>query len=383
METIQITEGRAKLVVPKASFKDPFHLEVFYNPKMQFNRSISAVAFNASLPLLPENPSVVDGLCSLGARGIRYYLEAGGKSGPSSKKRFFFVDANNDAMKHLKKNIKLNKLRGTKVSNEDLNKFFLSSDEYFDFIEIDPFGSPVFFLESAIRRAKKTAVLSVTATDLANLAGARMGPCLRHYAARPLKCEYAHEIALRILLGKMAFDAAKFDYSIKPLFSFYQLHFVKAMVFLEKGADKADSCLKQIGFISRCQKCLHRETGKTPKEKCRECGSELDYAGPLWLGELCEGEFISRMQALNSKVRSANQEEISRVLALLLAECGMPPTFYDLHCLSRSGKSKIGKLADVVKKLEQKGFKASKTHFSTVSVRTNAPLMEVKKAAMK
>lgn len=102
MHLIKVTEGKAKLMVPKESFKDPFHLPVFYNPSMELSRSIGSLAFSA---IANKGTIALDGLSSIGARGIRYLVEN------SKIKKMYFVDANTASVKVLKRNLKLNKLK--------------------------------------------------------------------------------------------------------------------------------------------------------------------------------------------------------------------------------------------------------------------------------
>ncbi|MFH1443457.1 MAG: tRNA (guanine(10)-N(2))-dimethyltransferase [Candidatus Micrarchaeota archaeon] len=368
---IQIKEGNAKLLVPEGAYKDPFHLPVFYNPAMEFNRSVSSVALRCCLDFL-EDSVIVDGMCALGARGIRYAKE-------NRVKKVIFVDANPDAIKVLRKNVKLNKLKNSVIVGDDLNKFFVNSKDHFDFIEIDPFGTPVFYLQNAIRRLRKKAILSITGTDLANLAGGRNDPTLKHYAARPLRCEYSHEVALRILVGKIAADLVQQDFGATPIISFYKGHSIKAIVFCEKNAEKADSTLRNIGFISHCNKCLFRKTGKRPFEKCDNCGNQLDYAGPLWIGKLQEERVIKEMINANLEMALEDTAEVGKMLQLLLSENEIPVPFYDIHFLGKKTKTIAAKTEDVVSLLKRKGFAASKTHFCPTGFRTDAKMREIRK----
>ena len=52
----------------------------------------------------------------------------------------------------------------------------------FDYIEIDPFGSPTDFLESSIVRLSRRGILAVTATDTAPLCGTYPNTCKRKYS---------------------------------------------------------------------------------------------------------------------------------------------------------------------------------------------------------
>lgn len=373
LKLIETNEGTTKFFVPKESFRNPFAAAVFYNPAMEFSRTISAIAIGSALDVLGiEKACVVDGLCSLGARGIRYVCENKGIG------RIFFVDANPTAIKVLKRNIALNKLqRKSKVVQGDLNSFLASVKQEFEVIEIDPFGSPAPFLENAVRRLEKKAILSVTATDLAALCGVHSRPCLRHYAAKPLRCEYSHELALRILLGAVARSAARFERGVKPLISWYERHYVKVVVLVEDGAQKADDSIYKLGFVNHCFKCFHRAAGELPVIKCPKCGAAMDYAGPLWMHETCDSSFLDKMSAEAS--RKPNLEpQVLQLLTLLKEEQKLPQTFFDLHSIASKLKLKqIPPLSQVLDVLKGKGFSAAQTHFNPNAIKTNASVKEL------
>lgn len=368
-QLIEIREGKARLLVPRDAFKDPFHLPVFYNPAMKFNRSISSISLSCALELL-DGAILLDGLCALGPRGIRYACE-------NKIEGVYFVDANPDAIKVLRKNIKLNKLKAAHVADIDLNKFLLTTDAYFDFIEIDPFGSPVFFLQNAIRKLKKKSVLSITATDLANLAGANSRPCIKHYDARPLRCEYSHEVALRILLGRIARDLMMQDFGCAPLISFYRGHAIKCMVFAEKSAESADAIIPNLGYIMHCHKCLNRESGKRQLGKCPNCGEAYDFAGELWIGNLGDGDFLNSMQKENLRRGDEDAGEIKGLLEILKAENDFSPSFYDLHTLAKKHGLKVRKTQDVVEALKRKRRLATRTHYSPTGIKSDASAAEI------
>jgi len=348
--------------VPSESFKDAFHLPVFYNPRMSFNREVSSLALSCALLLL-EDSVVVDGLCSIGSRGIRYAVE-------NKLKKIIFVDANPEAIEVLKENLKLNGLKRAFVKGKDLNLFFLSSKERFDFVEIDPFGSPVPFLENAFRRLKKKSVLSVTATDLAKLYGASKTVCKRVYDAMPLATDYGHELALRILLGKMVRVGASQDYGVFPLLSFYKEHFVKCFAYCEKSALKADEALRLVGFWSHCFSCGSRSAGY--REKCA-CGKNYSIAGPLWLGPLCKDDFLACL-----KEKTLNSKPATKLIELLQEENNSPVSFFDLHQEYSLLKKEPLPNDEVLRRLKEKGFIASSTHFTGKGIKTNASPKELR-----
>jgi tRNA (guanine26-N2/guanine27-N2)-dimethyltransferase len=257
------------------------------------------------------------------------------------------ASANPEAVAVLKENIALNGLKRCVVREMDLNLFFLKSRERFDFVEIDPFGSPAPFLENAFRRLKKKAVLSVTSTDLAKLYGSSRNTCRRVYDAMPLKTFYGHELAARILLGRIARTAASLDFGVSPLFCFYRGHFVKAFVFCEKGAFKADESLRRVGFWSHCFNCGGRSAGA--RENC-SCGKAYAVGGPAWLGSLCEEKFLQSM------LEKAKSKQARKLLELLAAENSAPVGFFDLHEEYSILKKEPLPNREVIRRLREKGF---------------------------
>ena len=372
LKTIIITEGKARLRIPAQSVKNPFHQLAFFNPRMKFNRSLSTLALTASLHAgyRPENTVLCDGLCGVGARGVRYALESEGV------KKVFFVDANPAAVRLTKKNIALNKLqKKSEVAENDLNSFFLQHQNEFDFIEIDPFGTPTPFLENAFRALKHSALLSVTATDLATSGGSKPQPARRHYDAHPLRCEYSHEIAARILVGRVARTAASLDFGVKPLVTFYKEHFVKTLVFCEKSAEKANASLASLGFVNHCFSCLNRVTAKNAQEKCGECGALFQHAGPLWTSRISDGVILDSMLSLARKLDFSSEGErgeLVRFVELLVEENDSPPFFFDLHALSKKLRAKCPKKSEVVKALAARGFHVTETHYDGTAIKTNA-----------
>lgn len=362
-----ITEGRAKLAVPKASFKDPHHCMVFFNPRMRFSRSMGSLCVGALNP-----SSVLDGLCATGARGIRYAAE-----NPSAVKQLALVDANPLATPFCRKNIALNKLGGkARAECLDFNDYCESHVGEFDFVEIDPFGSPAPFVRSSLATLRKGGVLSFTSTDLANVVK-KNKPTLRDYGAKPLYNEFSHETALRILLGFVAREADATGLAVEPLSCYYEGHHVKITVRVLKGKDAR--LAKKIGFISYCDACHARYVGKNAK--CQACGVRLLHAGPLWLGDYCSASVLKKMSVLNEARGFEDKNKIASTLELLSREQGFQPWFYDVHATAdHFGLSVKKKMDYLVGALRKKGFKAVRTHFEPTAIKTNAGIDVVRKA---
>lgn len=348
---------------------------VFFNPEMEFCRDVSSLAVGA----IGEKIDVCDAFCASGVRGIRYEKENDNVSSVT------FVDLSQKAMKCARKNAKRNKMKKANFVRDDINRF-LYANPAFDFIELDPFGSPAPYIYDAVRcfsRLKKTGYLSLTATDMAVLCGAHPSACLKNYGAKPLDNEFCHENAMRILLGKLALVSAEFGYGISPLFCISRQHFLKLVVKLERSAEKAVQCVRTLGYASWCSKCCYREQGKFPKhEKC-ECGNAFENAGPMWLGEIGNAEFVDRMALLNSSRDYRNKHELLALLELLKSDILLPAFYYNLHGIAKRMKASAPRQLAVLAALRAKGFKAELTHFAFNSIKTDAPLIEIRSAITK
>ena len=70
----------------------------------------------------------------------------------------------------------------------------------YQWVDLDPFGSPVNFLDAAVQGLSRVAFLEVTATDTAALTGSSASSQQRSYGAKGIVDSYAHDDAVRVLL---------------------------------------------------------------------------------------------------------------------------------------------------------------------------------------
>jgi len=350
-----IVEGKAKIALAKG---------VFYNPQMELCRSLFSLAVGA----LGEKMDVADAMCASGARGLRYKLENGNVG------KLALVDANRAAIACARKNAARNKVKCS-LACADANEFM--RENAFDFVELDPFGSPQPFLHDAARclAANRGGHLSATATDVAVLCGAHHAACLKNYAATPLNNEFCHENACRILAASVARTFAPFNLAATPVFTLSHRHYVKVLFRVEEGAEKAVDTMKKLGYISYCPSCQWREGKRLPLLKeCPSCGAQLMHGGPMHLGALWDGALAERMLALNAERGGAKAKEIEKMLHTISAEAKIPSLgYYDLHVIAKKQGVKILPIDDAVETLGRAGFSASRTHFCPTAVRTDAP----------
>lgn len=73
-------------------------------------------------------------------------------------------------------------------------------NRYFDVIDLDPYGSCLPYLDSALALITNGGLLCLTFTDLKVLCGSEANICFYKYGTIPLGKSYCHEQALRMAL---------------------------------------------------------------------------------------------------------------------------------------------------------------------------------------
>jgi tRNA (guanine26-N2/guanine27-N2)-dimethyltransferase len=375
-----VREGKVQVLVPKLeaygvmpSDYAPSRAPVFYNPVMEFNRDLTVLAFQAFQRNVGREISVCDPFTSQGIRGVRFAAEINGV------KHVLISDINENAFKLAKHNVQLNGLEHiVDVENKDANYVLTcnaSPQKRFDIVDIDPFGTPAPYLDSAVQAIRNYGLLAATATDLAPLCGVHAKACIRKYGGRPMRTEYCHELAVRLLAGCTAAIAARHDISIHVVFSHSNEHYIRLYTQISYGAKKADESIKNLGYVLHCFNCLHREISHQPFSslQCPECGSKMDWAGPLWVGSLFDAVFIEAMIKENQLRAFKNSARITKLLNQTKEEATAPPTYYVVDKLS--GKLGLPSLSiqGFMNALQAGGFQAVQTHFSSRGVRTDAP----------
>ena len=381
-----VKEGKVQLLVPKLeaygvvpSDYAPSRAPVFYNPVMEFNRDLTVLAFQAYQRKTGKEITICDPLTSQGIRGIRFAAEIEGV------KKVLISDINEHAYKLAKYNVQLNGLAEiVRVKHKDANCILScnsSPPKRFDVIDVDPFGTPAPYLDSALRAIRNHGLIASTATDLAPLCGVHAKACIRKYGGKPLRTEYCHELAIRLLAGCTASLAAKHDIGIYILFSHSSEHYIRLYAQITYGAKRADESEKNLGYILHCFHCLHRETARHPfgSLQCPECGSKMDYAGPLWIGNILDAEFVRAMITENKKVAFKNSARITKLLKLAEEETQAPSTYYVVDKISQKIGLPSQPIPAFIEALRNNGYKAVQTHFNTRGIKTNASAQAIQK----
>jgi tRNA (guanine26-N2/guanine27-N2)-dimethyltransferase len=387
-----VTEGKVKVLVPKlaafvkqSSDYAPSKAPVFYNPVMELNRDLAVLALRAYQRIVNREISICEPLTGTGIRGVRFAAEI------QSVKKVLISDINERAANLAKHNVRLNGLQERVTVNDKDANCLLSCHgaprERFDAVDVDPFGSPVPYLDSAIRALRNSGLLAVTATDLASLCGVHLKACVRKYGGKPLRTEYCHELAVRLLAGCIAAVAAKHDIGIRVVFSHCAAHYIRVYAEIEYGAKKADASVKNLGYVLHCFSCLHRETAKAPftecLEQCPECGSRMDYSGPLWLERIFDKQFCELMAKENAGTAFRNSGKIAKLLSLAKGEAEAQATYYVVDKISNKLALPVPSVDTMLQILRKSGFQAVPTHFNSRGIRTDAPSLTVQNLLQK
>ncbi len=384
-----VIEGKARIAVPKAAGgKVSSAMPVFYNPVMKSNRDITLALMAAAAKVYGIRKfRIADPMAATGIRGIRMMLELGSSRIETLKMN----DYSAAAVALIKKNLKLNKIKlGKKVTVEknEANKFLLQNKQ-FSYVDIDPFGYPGNFLDVAVKRTMHNGILAVTATDTSALAGSAVAACRRKYLATPLKNAFMHETGIRILTRLAQLIGAVNEKALIPVFCYYKNHYIRAFFLCKASSSKCDELVRMHKELVYCSGCGEKKiSGSEINLRCGNCGMKMLKAGPLWAGNLFDKKLIAKIAEAAAK--NSYVDEKTKTLLKVIGEeaanegkCGESSVgFYAIEDICE--KHRIGqqpKTAEVIKRLRQKGYAASRTHCTTTGVKTNAPVKEVVAAA--
>ncbi len=364
MKTVR--EGKAQILVPELREIVSSDMPVFYNPKMRVNRDLAVLGLAYLCAKLGRELMVADPLSASGIRSIRFLKET------DCVGKVFANDINEEATRIMKENFRLNEIPADRyeIHREDANFFLRKSWGFgFDYVDLDPFGTPVPFVESVALSMKRGGILSLTATDTAPLSGTYPKTCLRRYGAKPLRNEFKHEVGIRILIKKVIELSAQHDIAMVPIFAYSHLHYFKLFFVKDRGAKLTNSLMEKIGYVLYCFNCMNREAVfdiLKIKEFCPVCGTRFSVGGPMWLGKLWDEEFTDFLFR-EAQEREEVSKETKRITSLIKEESGLQTVgFYMVSKLSEKvgipQQPPIRKVVDF--------FEGVRTHFEGDGFRT-------------
>ena len=101
--------------------------------------------------------------------------------------------------------------------------------------------------------------------------------------------------------------------------------------------------------------------------------------GPVWMGNLWNEEKVKKMNELCEKLDVS--KETKKLVGAINEECEINvPFFFDMHKLSKKNRTGDNpRFEKIMERLKEKGFQASRTHFSLTGIKTDAPQGEVER----
>jgi tRNA (guanine26-N2/guanine27-N2)-dimethyltransferase len=346
MKLGKIREGSINILVPEGEELTK-KMSSFYNPEMKFDRDLSEIILSVLKP-----KRIADCMCASGVRGLRYKSVL-----PDSE--VMLNDLSENSASLARKNAAENNL-DVKIENRDIHKFL--GDYLFNFIDIDPFGSPVFFLDSAARSLKNDGHVAITATDTAALCGTSPNACLRKYGIRSLRNDFMKELGLRIMITSAIKTFSKYDMAFTPTFSYSRRHYFRAIGQVKRGAQRTDKLLEEFKHISYCMKCGWRAYGI--ENTCKVCKGKTSIIEGIYAGDFASKEFCSHI------AKKSGSEQASFVTRIM-EEQGFPP-YFDVHKICEWNRKKIRPAKDLLNNLG-----GVRTHFLSTGIKTMKDFEEV------
>ncbi len=337
-------------------------LEVFYNPQMKLNRDISILLINN---YFEKKIDFCDPMIASGIRELRLL-----KIIPDKFNSLSLGDISKTAIKNAKKNFKINKIKQKNISFFNTDALNTINSKYFDYIELDPFGSPVPFIDIACQKIKHNGILSITATDTAALCGTYPKTSLRKYGINTYYTYFYEELGLRNLIAYSKRQAAKYNKVLKPIISYTNKHYYKVFFKVEESKSSSYESIKNLKYLSwnpKTQNILILDT------KNINIKNEL-LLGPTYIGNLNDKSFIKKLIE-NSNILE-EKKEVLNLLNSLYEELDIIG-HYNIHKLQKEYKIKERKFSEIIELIEKSNFLVSRPHNSKFTLKTNASSEEL------
>ena len=289
-------------------------------------------------------------LAATGVRGLRLVEETDAFAG------YDFTEENPVAFAVLERNVHESGHGGLRTHLEDART--APEERAFEYVDLDPFGTPVPFVESAFRALAPLGVLAVTATDMPVLTGVARGVCERRYGGRPIRGAQGPEGGLRILIAYLVGVGAKHALELEPILSYVHDHYVRVFLRSEvSGGDLGGS--GRIGDPGGLGDAAPSIAGDGP-------------FGPMWLGPLFDPAVVARLGVPSTSERP---EDLGRFLERIREESRADrPFYYEPNSLaSELHLAEPPPLGSLLSALREKGFATARSHVRPSAFRTTAP----------
>ncbi|KAJ6646387.1 putative tRNA (guanine(26)-N(2))-dimethyltransferase [Pseudolycoriella hygida] len=400
---------------------------VFYNPVQQFNRDLSICVLNAfskqfQKELKSKKKPIVDNatdgevneiqvgvksetglkileaLSATGLRSIRYAKEVAGI------KTIVANDFSIQAVESIKQNVKNNNVDHLVVPHMADAKILMytsmSEDKRFNVIDLDPYGSPTRFLDSAVQSVSEGGLLLITATDMAVFSGSTPEACYVKYGSIPLKTKCCHEMAIRILLHTIESTANRYGKYIKPLLSVSADFYIRVFLRIFTGPYLCKQSSSKQSLVYQCTGCdtltlqplgtlkpnptasnpnqvkFGIPTGPAVNTNCNHCQHRHHMGGPIWSAPIHDTEFLELLMATiqNESLKILHTyPRIIGMLSVIREELHDVPLYYAIGKMCSLLKLEMVPVLKFRSALLHANYRVSFSHACKQSLKTDAP----------
>lgn len=366
-------EGTTRLAAPSTNMDRPVggpgartKGAPFFNPGMALNRDLSVLIVAAEARRKGRILEIGDALAGTGARSVRLAHEI-----PES----ILVHANDampQAVAAMRRNARENHVPlrepsereqgGMAIHEGDAHRFLAS--RRFDIVDLDPCGSPMPFLDAAVRATREGGLVCVTATDTGALCGKYQAACRRRYDAHHglHATPWRAEVGLRILAGAVVRSAARQERAAQPVLMVAKGHWMRVVARVSTSSTGADRALSQLA--SAVADAHGFGTFGSP--------SSQPWAGPLWAGPLHDAALVAELARGPTTVGQGARD----LLVLLQQEAEAPP-FWMVPDLLQKRLGPPPRRDVLMQELRDAGFPSARTHLDPQGIRTTAKLADL------
>ncbi|GFY82918.1 N2,N2-dimethylguanosine tRNA methyltransferase [Actinidia rufa] len=337
-------------------------------------------------------PKVLEALSASGLRALRYAREV------EAIGQVVALDNDKASVEACRRNIKFNgSVACAKVESNltDARVYMLTHPKEFDVVDLDPYGSPSAFLDSAVQSVVDGGMLMCTATDMAVLCGGNGEVCYSKYGSYPLRGKYCHEMALRILLACIESHANRYKRYIVPVLSVQMDFYVRVFVRIFTSASAMKNTPLKLSYVYQCTGCdsFHLQPfgrtvsknnsirylpgfGPVVPQECTDCGKKYNMGGPIWSAPIHDQEWVTSILAdvKSMKDRYPAYDRISAVLTTISEELPDVPLFLSLHNLCATLKCTSPSAVIFRSAVINAGYRISGTHVNPLGLKSDAPM---------
>ena len=341
--------------------------DAFYNPKSKLVRDLGVLA---ALVYRQQQGKlrVLETMAGSGVRSLRYYQE--------SQADYVWVNEGNHELGELLTSNLQRYIPQTKyhLTHWDANRLFFdcfSRRDYYDFVDVDCFGTAAPYLSSMLWATKLNGLMYLTSTDGRTFAGRFPNKSLQAYGAIARSHPALQEQALRILIGTVAQQAGAKGMGIEPIFAYFAGETYRVLMRLVRHPNLTTD---NYGFLGYCHYCGEYQTinpRQLGKVTCNCAQPNLAISGAMWLGELHNQEYLNKMSAIAKQWQWRKAEKL---LKIMQQEADLPPYFFSLKEIGKRGSLDLPPRNLLIEALKAQGYRASQTHFNPEAIKTNATL---------